>query len=583
MNENKQEQPQEIKQLKTTVLTLQQFIKTELKKLDETVTELPTKFHAVYEGLLTKEERQTIEDGDQLEFKAPLDIWKTYNPLHFQELPGYLYITGTNKFKKKTTMLTKVNAIETFYQIATFKNASEDMAKKVCDYIVSNRNYCFARMDNLSHLTGIQADAISEYKDNHPTPTDNEKKIIEFLTEVYKSNDKAISDVLWKFPMLIALDTNITKNKKGYVLTVKELREDPDYNPFIIDAPVTIKDLGAEIKLNVYENNPVALRQCLAHVNRANLYNDKINYQMTQTDGIFKTNPNGQMQIIWAVDLASKNEREIPVYIAMQFMGDDKNYKLSRKLNTFDEAVNSAITSLIVSGNDKITIDEVWRVMNGKQPTDTNYKPTPKQAQRVEDSIDAQRFTKCTLTLDELLNKRNMSINDSRCIDGILEDYLVSLQKIKIKLENGRTVTAYKVNNEPILYTYNKAIGHLLNPPLNVLDVTDILSVTDYVTEFTQYIVKRIENMKNGYLNSNKINIETIYNATGITPPEQRGDTPKQIQKQREQDTKKIRGILASLKAKKYIKNWKAITQNRQLKGIEIVLSKADKKPGTPS
>ena len=118
-----------------------------------------------------------------------------------------------------------------------------------------------------------------------------------------------------------------------------------------------------------------------------------------------------------------------------------------------------------------------------------------------------------------------------------------------------------------------------------MLDTSDQLSNTENVPEFRLYLLEQVmlmkENRRNG---NNRILISSIYEKTGIDPPEIR--TPKQRKKSeksqkaenvsaaqrkaRAKDCEKFEGILKSWKKKGEIKGFKVIRENGNQNGTKI-------------
>ena len=319
-------------------------------------------------------------------------------------------------------------------------------------------------------------------------------------------------------------------------------------------------------------------RSPLADITTYGFMNDKASTQLIQDGGIFQTTPDGQMQLLWNVNQARPMEEQIPVYIALTYDGIEKG--LSKKLNTYDSAVYNAVSDLFYYWKREnpqkplyITPQEIWRRMNGKQNREGGAKPSTAQVRRICRSIDKMRHIDFTMDISEEIKAHRVTLDDERLVGGYIKDYLLNCSEAGFYTEQGRKVRGYRVNYEPVLYTYNAAKDHILYLPFDLLDTSSTLSDSENVTEFKQYLLQQILLMKNNIRNNRKILLSTIYKATGIRPPEERLEkrefnsdaTRKQIiRRTRKADREKIEKLLDAWTVKKWIKGYKALNSNNK-------------------
>lgn len=317
-------------------------------------------------------------------------------------------------------------------------------------------------------------------------------------------------------------------------------------------------------------------RSPLADIVTYGLMNDKVNAQLIQDGGIFETKPDGQLQLLWNVNQAPQDREQVPVYISLTYEGLDA--ELCKKLNAYDNAVYNAVSDLFYYWQKEnphkplyITPQEIWRRMNGKQNRDGSAKPSAAQIKRICKSIHKMRHIDFYMDISEEINARYITLEDERLDGGYIKDYLLNCSEVGFYTERGRKVTGYRINYEPILYTYNTAKNHILFLPFDLLDTSSALSDGENVTEFKQYLLQQILLMKNGIRSNNKILLSTIYKTTGIKPPEERLDKREfknetsrhtVIRRLRKADKDKIEGLLEIWKAKKWIKGYTALNSN---------------------
>lgn len=323
-------------------------------------------------------------------------------------------------------------------------------------------------------------------------------------------------------------------------------------------------------------------RSPLTDITTYGLMNDRANTQLIQDGGIFQTNPDGQMQLLWSVNQAPQDQDQVPVYIALTYDGIESG--LSRKLSTYDSAVYNAVSDLFYYWKREnpqkplyITPQEIWRRMNGKQNRDGSAKPSATQIKKISRSIDKMRHVDFLMDISKEINAHYITLEDERLVGGYIKDYLLNCSEAGFYTEQGRKVKGYRINYEPVLYTYNAAKNHVLYLPFDLLDTSSALSDSENVTEFKQYLLQQILLMKNGVRSNHKILLSTIYKATGLQPPEERleeqerlkkrqfkSDDSKQavIRRLRKADKDKIEGLLEAWKTKKWIKDYTPLNSN---------------------
>ena len=357
-----------------------------------------------------------------------------------------------------------------------------------------------------------------------------------------------------------------------------------------------ITDL-AKKPLNVrrFRRNP------LADITTYGVMNDKINAQLIQDGEIFQQAADGQLTLRWAVNQAPQKKEAVPVYMALTYEGTD--YKVTKKLTAFDKQVYEAVATRFYYWQQDnpqnplyITPQEIWRTMNGKKSGGSKVSnPSKGQVQKICDSLDKMRFTRFYMDISKEITAFNLSIDDERINGGFIETYVLNSSKVEFTTDKGNVVQGYRIGEEPILYTYNKAKNHILYVPYEMLDTSQYTSDSENVAEFKGYLLQQIQLMKNAveekhkgkyFKRSNTILIETIYKDTGIEPPENRltgkdfaTEASKQavIRRLRKADRDKIEGILEAWKTKGWIKGFtvlnsknEPIREKQQAKGYSI-------------
>lgn len=268
-------------------------------------------------------------------------------------------------------------------------------------------------------------------------------------------------------------------------------------------------------------------RRPLAALSSYGLLNDKTGYSLIRDDP-FTQEINGQIRLIWPVELAPQNRKSVPVYMSLMYDGEQG--KLSKKLEAFDKEVYNAISSqfhywyLASSGQPLyITPQEIYRIMNGKQGKQAAAKKaSAAQLKRICRSIDKMRHIDFEMDISEEINARYITINDERVVSGKVKDYFLNCTQVSFTTDRGNLVTGYRINTEPIFYTYQAAKKHVIYVDFKLLDTAEALSDGENVAEFKGYLLLQIALMQKGIRNNRRIKLSTLYRDTGILPPEER-------------------------------------------------------------
>lgn len=316
------------------------------------------------------------------------------------------------------------------------------------------------------------------------------------------------------------------------------------------------------LKVNRFRRSP------LKDISVYGIMNDKVNAHMMQDTGIFTMKADGQMKYLFKTNQAGKNElAEIPVTIALTFEGE--NISLSKKLNGYDSAVYNAVADLYHNWKEEhpseplyLSPQEVWRRMNGKSTRDGQAKPSQNQLNKIRASMSKMRHIDFYMDIKAEVEANRINFDDDDRFNGYyIKDYLLNSAEAGYTTEQGRYIPdGFRINCEPILYTYNAKKKHILKLPFNLLDISGALSDSENVTEFRQYLIQQILLMHNGQRQSCRILLSTVYEATGVLPPEERiksdyanKETWQQaIRRARKADREKIEALLNLWKTKEY-------------------------------
>ena len=290
----------------------------------------------------------------------------------------------------------------------------------------------------------------------------------------------------------------------------------------------------------------------------------------------------GQMILDFFIDQKYPSE-VVPVFVTLSYEGDGQSDK-KQYLTAYDNNIISAIATLnyywqqyAPGGFCTFSADEVYRIMNGRQPNDDDKRASKKERERIIKHIDKMRDTKIFIdTSQEVLR---VAFSDPRLQTGSFDGRIIEAQRLIGYTPKGDAYAKYSLLTEPILYRYNLEKNHVIFAPLNMLDTSDELSNTEFVAEFRLYLLEQVmlmkENRRNG---NNRILISSIYERTGIDPPENRthksrGNSSRGAayhRKIRAADCEKFEGILTSWKNKGEIKGFKIIREDGKKSGRKV-------------
>lgn len=246
------------------------------------------------------------------------------------------------------------------------------------------------------------------------------------------------------------------------------------------------------------------------------------------------------------------SKKEITTYVKLNY--ENKNLSFTSVLDSYDKIVHDAVCTLHLAGNTTFTPEMVYRAMNGM--TETEYV-SPQSVQEIITSIEKSRFTKLTIDFTEEAKIKNLKADKTT-----LSNMLLAVTEVDVVV-SGITKKAYFLDREPILYTYSNAVGQIINIPIKLLETKEIIRSTKEVVILKEYLIERIEGMKNkkNNLQSNNILYESVYKKLSLNKP-----TKQKASKLRNC----IKKILENWVTEKYIKCFKEYKDGGKFNGITV-------------
>lgn len=250
--------------------------------------------------------------------------------------------------------------------------------------------------------------------------------------------------------------------------------------------------------------------------------------------------------------------KDVLVGVRLSYQGDGLTIQGKYELTGFDKEVHNTVTSLYAAGNTTFTAADVFRVMNGGKVRGVKKE----QTDRIARSIDKMMFTRITIDLQDELKSRKLTINDSRIVGGYVETQLLHAAVATFKAENGKTVKAFNVKDEPILYTYNKAVRQLVTVPIGHLDTSGAISNTDQVIAIRGYLLYQIKQLKTKHRDNPRFLYETICKESRVDYPEKKDDR-KRLRNQ-------VKALLSVWENQGLIKGFEDYKEGRSVVGVRV-------------
>lgn len=414
----------------------------------------------------------------------------------------------------------------------------------------------------------IQADELENLPDNMRT------RLERYLSILNESGGNLV-------PYIIAEACKL-ENKPGYEINLFEILEgmikkEPQALGILTRARENLQ------KSQIKEKPENKIIKPLPQVKTYGLLNDTINQELICSEFVARE-IDGQLYMRFDTNQGRKGAPPVMVMTALSYEGPEP--LTSKRMTGFDRSVYNAVSTLYHYSQQKywgesciITPQEIWRTMNGI--TDKSKNPSPAQVKKVCNSIDKMRFTRILLDISEEIQKHQITFNDERLTGGQIDTYYLKADRGHFLTENGRVIDAYKIENEPILYTYNHAKNRVLFVPFNLLNtaIADRAGNEGHTIEIREYLLYQIMLMYNKERNR-RILFNTMYEKTGIEPPANRIDRNNYttenayktgIKKEAAKDREKIIEILEAWKEKEFIKGYKLIGK-KPITGVEVDL-----------
>lgn len=242
---------------------------------------------------------------------------------------------------------------------------------------------------------------------------------------------------------------------------------------------------------------------------------------------------------------------------------DDKNIQFSNNasITAYDKIVHDAVCSLYAAGNETFTPEMVYRAMNGMVESEF---VSPKSISMIVESLEKMRVTDIAIDYTDQLRMTNPSDTfDLARVSGAM----LLMQKVTVST-GGVTKWAYRLTSMPVVYEYSRLIKQIIPIPLQLLNTKETTRSTDTVIIIRQYILQRVELMKNkkNNMNSRTISYDTIYEL--LNTPDDR-----KLRKTVRDQTERLLDNYVNIH---YIKSYEIVKKGRLITGVLIHLEDED-------
>lgn len=268
---------------------------------------------------------------------------------------------------------------------------------------------------------------------------------------------------------------------------------------------------------------------------------------------------------------------ELTTYIAITYEPDPESgitIKGPERLTAYERAVFNAVVSLWVAaqkaGYDRPTItpEMIYKAMPGG-----SERIPAGQRGAIGKVINKLRQMRIYIDATDEMHKRGVTKpNEAFRMDAAC----LMITHVQRRVRNGQTVHAYRIEAEPIIYTYSKAVKQLLSIPAKCLDIRQLRDgkITEKPVRMSgdrqaiaDYLLRRIARMKEA---QNKKQNESRYILFSELFKVVSAETLNRFQEKDYRDF--CFDVLEYQTAAGYIKGYKPIKEGRKIAKVEILL-----------
>lgn len=261
-----------------------------------------------------------------------------------------------------------------------------------------------------------------------------------------------------------------------------------------------------------------------------------------------------------------KGSQLVEIKTTINFNDKNIQFQGNATISAYDKIVHDAVCSLYSAGNEIFTPEMVYRAMNGMVESEF---VSPKSIKMIVESLEKLRVTDIAIDYTEQLRMTNTQDDfDMARVSGAM----LLMQKVTVST-GGVTKWAYRLVANPILYEYSKLLKQIIPIPLQLLNTKETTRSTDTVIIIRQYILQRVELMKNkkNNMHSRIISYDSIYEL--LDAPEDR--------KLRATIRSQTERLLDNYVNIRYIDHYEIVRRGRAITGVQICLTEETASPAS--
>lgn len=217
-----------------------------------------------------------------------------------------------------------------------------------------------------------------------------------------------------------------------------------------------------------------------------------------------------QLNVAWPNE--KKKDADVLTAVALEYIGDDKDIKLSRPVSEFDILVLNGYIAQVAGGRSMFTAADVYEAVTG------GGTPNKKQLAEYTESIDRMRFNKLTVDMTQEAEAHNLVDPETGkpWKSWKVETMLLPADKITMQAANGRIVEGYVSTREPVVYTHARMTNQIVSYPMKYLDTRDAGSNTKQNNIIKTYLLRRILQARDNPRMRPTIKYSTVYEKADI-------------------------------------------------------------------
>lgn len=254
------------------------------------------------------------------------------------------------------------------------------------------------------------------------------------------------------------------------------------------------------------------------------------------------------------MNVAKRGKKKINTLVTINYSElKRRNISGVQRLTQFDRAVLDAINTIYKAGNRYMTIEQIFKVMSGKE----NGRVRPTMKEKMNRSIQKMMVVLVTINNDEEVEAYNT--NNIKVTENILKATYVEFEN------SGNKVEGIRVDNSIILQyaeTRNQIDSSM---PLEIMDTPINKNETNIAIQ--SYLYRRVLAIKNGGNMSNKILLNTLLDDLEII------ETTKKLTSTQRDKRKKVVDTIISIfdywKEKGFISAYE-IEGKRPVRGFKV-------------